>query len=402
VTRVSRLFDQEKDVHVLRNLRRRKLRSALTIAGISIGIVALVVFGAMANKIDSFVNANVDYIGGSILVTPVGSGERVSLPLPSSALAAVTNTKGVAAVAPSVQLRVSGTGSMPTTLLPDTIVGVDPAAAPIPGAYRPPLAQGREMAASDASANVTVLGADIALRYGKSVGDGIELRGERFEVIGVYAATTALPDSQVRVPIQAARRLFVASLPEQYRQGAAVSDLITEITVYPAASVDPDDLAARIVAANPGVQTMTGASARMELNSITRLFDAILMGIALLSLVVGGLSVVNTMAMAVAERTREIGIKRAIGGSRARVVRDVVTESAAVGMIGGLIGLAVGAAIAFLGNELGRSSNTILFDLTPLTALEAVLFATVLGGLAGLIPALNAARLDPVAALRYE
>jgi putative ABC transport system permease protein len=389
-------------MHVLRDLSRRKLRSALTIAGISIGIVALVVFGAMANKIDSFVNANIDYLGTSVRVTPSGSGERLLMPLRPGTLAALQKIDGVAAVVPSVQVLASSENSMPTNLLPDTIVGVDPGAAPVAGAYRTPLAQGRELAASDASSNVAVLGSDIALREGKRVGDRMQLRGESFEVVGVYATTTAIPDSQVMVPIQAARRLFVASLPEQYRQGVGTSELFTLITVYPATGVTADDLAARIAASDPGLQTMTATSARQELGSITRLFSAILMGIALLSLIVGGLSIVNTMAMAVAERTREIGIKRAIGGSRIRVVREVVTESAVVGMIGGLVGLAVGAVIVLVGNELGRSTNTILFDLTPSTVLEAVSFATVLGGLAGLVPAINAARLDPVAALRYE
>jgi len=389
-------------MHVLRDLGRRKLRSTLTIAGISIGIVALVVFGAMANEIDTFVNANADYLGTSVRVTPVGSGERLLLPLPPGTLAALQGMDGVAAVVPSVQVLVSDENSMPSGLLPDTIVGVDPAAAPVPGAYRTPLAQGRELVPSDAPANVAVLGSDVALRYGRRVGDRIELRGESFEVVGVYATTTAVPDSQIVVPMAAARRLFIASLPEQYREGAGTSELYTLITVYPAAGVTPDELAARIAASDSSLQTMTAASARAELGSITRLFSAILMGIALLSLLVGGLSIVNTMAMAVAERTREIGIKRAIGGTRARVVREVVTESAVVGMIGGLIGLAVGAVIVLIGNELGRATDTILFDLTPLTALEGLLFATVLGALAGLIPAVNAARLDPVAALRYE
>ena len=132
------------------------------------------------------------------------------------------------------------------------------------------------------------------------------------------------------------------------------------------------------------------------------ILNSILVGIALISLVVGGLSVINTMAMSIAERTREIGIKRAIGGSRARIVREFVIESALIGFIGGAIGLALGAAVVFAANEGGRSSGTILFELTTGTALTAVAFSTILGALAGLVPALNAARLDPVAALRYE
>ena len=78
------------------------------------------------------------------------------------------------------------------------------------------------------------------------------------------------------------------------------------------------------------------------------------------------------MAMSVAERTREIGIKRAIGGSRRRIVRELVTESALIGFLGGAIGLALGAALVTLANEAGRTSGTVLFQLTPGTAITAV------------------------------
>lgn len=111
---------------------------------------------------------------------------------------------------------------------------------------------------------------------------------------------------------------------------------------------------------------------------------------------------INTMAMSVAERTREIGIRRAIGGSRRRIVRELVAEAGVIGLLGGLIGLGLGAAVVVLVNEAGRSSGTVLFDLTAQTAAFAVGFSTILGMVAGIIPAWTAARLDPVSALRYE
>ena len=147
---------------------------------------------------------------------------------------------------------------------------------------------------------------------------------------------------------------------------------------------------------------MTGDQFDETVGGTTAIFNAIIVGIAVISLVVGGLSVINTMAMSVAERTREIGIKRAIGGSRRRIIRELVGEAGLIGIIGGLIGLTIGWVVVLLANELGRSSGTILFDLTPGTAVFAVTFSTILGMVAGLIPAWSAARLDPVAALRYE
>jgi putative ABC transport system permease protein len=147
---------------------------------------------------------------------------------------------------------------------------------------------------------------------------------------------------------------------------------------------------------------MDGKDFDALLGSISTIFSLVLTGVAMLSLLVGGLSTINTMAMSVAERTREIGIKRAIGASRWRIRREVVLESAAIGLIAGLIGLAIGAAMTTLFNDLGRASGNVLFDLTLGTALTAVAFATGLGAVAGFIPAWHASRLDPVTALRYE
>jgi putative ABC transport system permease protein len=147
---------------------------------------------------------------------------------------------------------------------------------------------------------------------------------------------------------------------------------------------------------------VTGAKYDETVGSSTVIFNLIIIGVAAISLIVGGLSVINTMAMSVAERTREIGIKRAIGGSRAVIVRELVAEAAAIGLIGGLTGLALGATVVVVANDLGRASGNVLFDLTAQTALFAVGFSTILGMLAGIIPAWTAARLDPVSALRYE
>ena len=172
--------------------------------------------------------------------------------------------------------------------------------------------------------------------------------------------------------------------------------------VFPEPGTDPAALASLIKERVDNTRTLTGAEFDEQVGSATAIFNAIIIGVAVISLVVGGLSVINTMAMSVAERTREIGIKRAIGGSRRRIIRELVTEAAFIGFIGGLIGLALGAIVVVLANEAGRDSGTILFDLTPGTAIFAVAFSTILGMVAGVIPAWSAARLDPVEALRYE
>jgi putative ABC transport system permease protein len=387
-------------MHTWRNLARRKLRSSLTIVGVAIGIVALVVFGSMANKINTLVSANADLIEGKVMVTAKGATERQPQPLSPATVQAVMAVDGVEIAIPVVEMLEEGGMSM--AMFAPTIVGTTPEARTVPGAYNLAIAEGRALDASDDGSSNVVLGSDIALKQDMHVGDTIEIRDEEFTVVGILETTLAMPDSEILVPLPVAQRLFVAGLPEMYQGSVDPADVVTELVVYPAAGVEDEELATRIEAATDKVDTMTAADVDTTFGAVAELLTAILVGIALISLLVGGLSVVNTMAMSVAERTREIGIKRAIGGSRQRVVREIVAESALIGLIGGLLGLALGCLIVVVGNRMGRLSGSGLFELTAFTAASSVVFATILGAVAGLIPAVNAARLDPVSALRYE
>jgi putative ABC transport system permease protein len=264
------------------------------------------------------------------------------------------------------------------------------------------IATGRDLTAADEGAYVAVLGSDLARQFDASVGDTVTMRDREFEVVGILEPTLTMPDSSAMVPLAASQELFVDMIPAMFAEDLDPTRVVSGLTVYPETGVDPEALAEDLRAADPSWEVMSGSDFDEAIGSATAIFNAILVGIALISLAVGGLSVINTMAMSVAERTREIGIKRAIGGSRTRIVGELVAESAFIGFLGGAIGLVLGAAVAILGNELGRESGFLLFLLTPMTAITAVAFSTILGAVAGFIPAMHAARLDPVAALRYE
>jgi putative ABC transport system permease protein len=391
-------------MHYLRNLGRRKVRTSLTILGITIGIWALVVFGSMANKINALVSGGSDFYADKITLSDSsgGIGGFSSAPMALSLVDQVAKVEGVDVVVPGVQMLMDDQVGGVSMGVPPMITGEPAGADQGRETFVTNVAQGRKLTPDDEGTHVTVLGSDIARKYDKMVGDMIELKGGQFEVVGILEPTLTAPDQAAAVPFAAAQQMYVRDLPPIVQSKVTPAQIATIMTVYPTPGADIEALADRIEAAVPTVAAMTGQDFDEQIGTSTSLLNSILVGIALISLAVGGLSVINTMAMSIAERTREIGIKRAIGGSRSRIVRELVIESALIGFIGGAVGLILGALVVLLANEAGRTSGTVLFELTLGTAVTAIAFSTILGALAGLVPAMHAARLDPVTALRYE
>lgn len=385
-------------MRILRELSRRKLRTSLTITGITIGIWALVVFSSLANQINGLVGMGSEYFADKIVVTDgMAFG---SSPMRLDDVEIIAGLEGVGAVQPKVEIPwdpdpAIGFGA------PDFLVGTIPGADAGFETFTLELATGRQLIAED-TGNVVVLGSTIARKYGVVAGGKVDIRGESFEVLGTLQPTLSSPDTNGFIPLSTAQALYLGDLPPLVAESLQADELANQIVVFPEVGADPTTVAAAIEAAVENSATMTGAEFSETVGATTVIFNAIIIGVAAISLIVGGLSVINTMAMSVAERTREIGIRRAIGGSRRRIVRELVAEAGVIGLLGGLIGLGLGAAVVVLVNEAGRSSGTVLFDLTAQTAAFAVGFSTILGMVAGIIPAWTAARLDPVSALRYE
>jgi putative ABC transport system permease protein len=386
-------------MRLLRELSRRKLRTALTITGITIGIWALVVFSSMANKINGLVGQGTEFYADKIIVT---DGENFSTsPIRLEAGEEIAEIAGVAAVDAQIQVLWEADGSGANFAVPDMVIGLIPGADAGHETFALNLATGRMLTADD-NANVVVLGSTLAQKHGVAAGDYVEIRGASFEVLGTLEPTLTSPDTNALIPLATAQQIYLSDLPPLIAEALVADELVNQIVVYPEAGADIPAVAADIEANVENTATMTGADFDADIGATTAIFNAIIIGVAAISLVVGGLSVVNTMAMSVAERTREIGIKRAIGGPRGRIIRELVAEAGVIGLIGGLIGLGLGAVAVVLANEAGRASGTVLFELTVPTALFTLAFSTILGMLAGIIPAWSAARLDPVSALRYE
>ena len=388
-------------MRMLRNLARRRLRTGLTITGITIGIWALVVFSSMANKVDALVSGGSDYYAGKIVVSDGGFGGLGGQPMDLNLIDELRAIDGADVVVPGVTMIASEIQGV-SFGQPDQIYAVPAGADNGRETYVPQVASGRSLTAGDEGESVTVLGTTIAQKRGAVVGDSITLQGRTYEVVGILEPTLSTPDVTIALPFSTGQLLVHEDLPALVRDEVAATDIATQFTIFPARDADDGAVAAAIEERFPGLTALTGEGFDESIGSSVAVFNAIIVGIGLVSLIVGGLSVINTMAMSVAERTREIGIKRAIGARRRRIIRELMVEAGVIGAIGGLLGVALGALVVVLANEAGRSSGTVLFELTLGTAAFALIFSTVLGTVAGIVPAWSAARLDPVAALRYE
>jgi len=400
------------DMEIIRNVARHKLRSTLTILGIVIGVLALTTMGAFAENFNALVDGGVTYFGSSIQIQPP-EGQTAQL-LPMSKVDEIKQVDGVAAAFPGYQFQAKPGNASFNFGVPDSIVAGDPAVNNW-GNFKLTFAQGR---AQDAKVQgEVVLGSALAIEFNKKAGDTIDLPvkpadakpdfiNHTFAVVGVLNKTRTAPDNFAYINIPDGQMLLKDSLPSSLRSVIDVTQITEGIVAYgkPGTSLtELDKVAERINEQVSGVKATKPSEIVNAFKSSSVVFTAIVTAAALIALVIGGLSVVNTMFMAVAERVREIGLKKAVGATTSNVMGEFLTEATFVGLFGGLIGFGLAAAIIFVKNQFFTPPDqAAIFLLTPRLSIFAIAFATVLGALAGVLPAWRAARLDPVIALRNE
>ncbi len=380
--------------YVLRNMWRRKARTFLTVFGIVVGIFALTVLGALSARLNQQVKGAEAWFTSKISVVPSGS----SLFGGSEGYLELSKVDEIEAV-PGVKSAVAGFG---LTLgeesigfgAPELIVGAElEKAGDLLSLIE--LNRGRLLQMGDE--RKAVLGSTLAEKFEAGPGDTVELRGKDFEVVGVYEPTLSAPDGFAFVSYEDALNLFREANP--YFE---VRDIAATIDVIPQPGVDMEELAARIAESVPGVKVISPAEAEKQISQFSLIFNAILLGIGFIALVVGGLSIVNTMIMSVSERTQEIGLKKAIGAETGSVLGEYLLESAMIGFFGGLVGMLLGLLAVALLNRATASSNVAVFTVTATVVVGPVVFATLLGTAAGIFPALRAARLKPIEALKED
>ena len=399
-------------MEIVRNFYRHKLRSFLTISGIVIGVLALTTMGALAENFNALLDGGVQYFGSSIQVGPP-VGEAASL-LPLSKIDELRQVPGVAAAFPTYGFSAKpGAVSVVNFGIPDSIIAADPAEAAW-GNLKTTFAQGHAIDA-DSSGEV-VLGSTIDKEFNKKIGDTIDLPvkppdatpdfvNHTFKVVGILNVTRTAPDTFAYINITDGQMLLKDSLPVAVRDVIDVTKIAEGIDVYAKAGTpisELDNIAGRINSQVSGVKATKPSDLVNSFKQGGAIFTAITTAAALLALIIGGLSVVNTMFMAVAERVREIGLKKAVGATTFNIMGEFLAEATLIGIVGGVIGYALGALITIVANASTPPGQSTLFLITPNLTILAIGFATALGAVAGVLPAWRAARLDPVIALRNE
>lgn len=363
---------------VLKNLLRQRMRTVLTIVGIMVGITTVVALGAVTAGLKSTADGFVTAGGAQFIVAQQGAADLSFSRLDEAVLPEVAAVPGVAKVS-GVQLEILRVGSNPFFFLG----GVDPTVLRSQGLD---LVRGR----LPDKADEIVLGVDAARDLGVAPGGEVRLSDRTLEVVGVYDSDVVWQRGGGFAPLDTVQDIVD-------RPGVVT---LAYVTVDRDAS--PEAVARAIEDRVDGVVTIADSSEYGQVDQGFTLVDAANTAISLLAVVIGGIGVMNTMVMAIYERTREIGVLRAIGWRRGRVLRMVLTESVLLCFFAGVLGAIGGVAVAWLVTRLPAVQEFIAPAYPPSVFLKALALALLVGVLGAVYPAVRATRLTPMEALRYE
>ena len=399
----------------------RRLRSSLTILGIMIGIAAVVLTVGLGEGAQQQVSSEITALGSNLLTVSPGSttsssgirggfGSASTLTVgDATALTSKTVAPDVSAVAPtttSSESLVAGTSNWTTT-----VVGTDPSWLTVRGRS---MTEGRFIAGHDEStrADVVVLGSTTAQQLfglNDALGQSVTVNGVPMTVIGVLntvgssgssSSTTASQDDQAIVPITtASTQLFGGTNRNSVGQILVQATSSTTLSAaYQEADAELLSLHSISTSANADFTITPETSLVSTATSVDKTLTVLLGGIAGISLLVGGIGVMNIMLVSVTERIREIGLRKALGATPRVIRRQFLVEASVLGLAGGILGAGLGLLVAWILPHLISDPITI----SPVAMAGAIVVAVGIGVAFGVYPAGRAAKLPPIDALRSE
>jgi putative ABC transport system permease protein len=395
----------------LENISHRKVRSWLTIIGIVIGIAAVVALVSLAQGVQQVITQEFEQLGvDKIIITPGGAIGGVSYqgtkPLTAHDVDVVDRVKGVKLVA-SYYLTFESIHFKNDVSYGNAVTGMplDNTRKIIEDTNSYKLTSGRDLIEGDKYK--CLIGYDFASGnvFTKNVipGDRLMIANHTFEVVGTLDRIgNPTDDSSVIVPIKTLQEIYGTD---------EVSGMIAQTVAGedPAAVADNIKRTMRrdrnLKEGNEDFSIQTTAEYLQSFNTILAVVTGIVVGIALISLIVGGVGIMNTMYTATLERTNEIGIMKAVGAKNSDIMQIFLIESGVIGLLGGILGIIIGIVLSkiveFIGkNFLGTTLLSAYFQWYLI--LGALAFAFLVGMSSGVMPAIQASKMKPVDALRYE
>jgi putative ABC transport system permease protein len=379
-------------------LRTSRLRAALTMLGVIIGVASVVALVGVGQGTTANITSRLAGLGTNLLtINPRNGSQGLTL----DDVAAIARVDGVAAVAP--ELQTSATVAVGTKNTTTSLIGTSSSYAFV-RAYD--VWQGTFLTdpTADQNLRVAVLGSTVADDLGldaSAVGTQVTIDGLPFQVIGITqpkgGSGFADPDDQVMVPVGVVRKYFVAG--DTVRTvGVSVGSVDRMADVKTTIESLLRDRHALAATADDDFSILDQSQLLETANSIAGTLALLLGGIASISLIVGGIGIMNIMLVSVRERTREIGIRKAVGARSRDILAQFLIEALTLSVLGGLIGILVGLGVSA---GIARLAGWT-FVLSPTVVAVALLFSLAVGVIFGVWPARQAARLDPISALRWE
>ena len=386
----------------IRSISSSKMRSFLTMLGIIIGVMALVVLVSIVNGATSSVTDAVSSLGSDMLTVTVSDDK--GYPIKSEDLEQwVEEEPSFGSAAPYSSSSV--TGKYGSDYDSFTVYGTTPAYYDIEGLK---LAQGRFLKSSDVAnaTRVCVLNNSAAtdlIGYEDCVGEEISLDGARYTIVGVLSDDESIMSSLTS-------GTYIAYIPytSLMRISTSVSSSITTFVLSAGDGYSMDDAEDRMeqllyerFEEDDDAYSVSSMNVMEDaMSSITSVLSIMLGGIAAISLVVGGIGIMNIMMVSVTERTREIGIRKAIGASRGVILRQFLVEAVVLCMLGCAIGIFLSWVILQIAGVI-VSSTSLSFELNVTVCIISVVFCFIIGIVFGLYPANKAAKMKPIDALHY-